>query len=166
MGWVEWNCLEIKSGGLEFWADLSGGGLGADMESPTKLVASPPSSPKKKKQKRAAVTTVLDPPPFVLPILVEQPSLSKNNSPESLMTNLLREDIEPVPEHQSAVGEASSIVPNIQTGAGDNTGMGFLKPPPTVEEAQLALDDIKRILRPPKKTAGYEDPRLDSVFHR
>jgi len=84
------------------------------------------------------------------------------------MTNLLREDIEPVLEHQSAdaIGEASPIVPNIKTGAGDDTGMGFFKPPPTVEEAQLALDDIKRILRPPKKTAGYEDPGLDSVFRR
>ena len=84
------------------------------------------------------------------------------------MTNLLREDIKPVLEHQSAdaVGEASPIVPNIKTGAGDDTGMGFFKPPPTVEEAQLALDDIKRILRPPKKTAGYEDPGLDSVFRR
>ncbi|KAG1866327.1 hypothetical protein C8R48DRAFT_772427 [Suillus tomentosus] len=47
-----------------------------------------------------------------------------------------------------------------------NTVTGFYKPSPTVEEAHLAFNDIKRILRPPKKTAGYQDPKLDSVFRR
>jgi hypothetical protein len=48
-----------------------------------------------------------------------------------------------------------------------NTVTGFYKPSPTVEEAHLAFNDIKRILRPPKKTAGYQDSKLDSVFrHR
>jgi hypothetical protein len=47
-----------------------------------------------------------------------------------------------------------------------NTVTGFYKPSPTVEEAHLACNDIKRILRPLKKTAGYQDPKLDSVFCR
>jgi hypothetical protein len=57
--------------------------------------------------------------------------------------------------------------PLYQNKPGQNdTGMGFFKPPPTAEEAQSAFNDIKRILKPPKKTAGYKDPDLDSVFRQ
>jgi len=49
-------------------------------------------------------------------------------------------------------------------GTRNDTRTGFFKPPLTVEEAELAIDDIKRILRPPKKAADYRDPELDSVF--
>jgi len=38
-------------------------------------------------------------------------------------------------------------------------------PPPSVEVAAKALSDLKRILRPPRKSgAGYKDPKLDAVF--
>ncbi|KAG2352589.1 hypothetical protein BDR07DRAFT_1498030 [Suillus spraguei] len=119
--------------------------------SPPRIDVSTPSSPKKKKQKRAKVTTVLlDPPPFVLSIPECSP-LCENNSFAS-MTNsprLEENSLESEPKHPSRIDIA----------------MGFYKPSPTVKEACLAFDDIKRILRPPKKTAGYKDPEFDTVFH-
>lgn len=46
-----------------------------------------------------------------------------------------------------------------------DTVIEFYKPSPTIKEAHLAFNDIKRILRPLKKTASYQDPKLDLVFH-
>lgn len=37
--------------------------------------------------------------------------------------------------------------------------------PPTVDEVALALEDIKKILNPPRRTGrGYKDPELDLLF--
>ncbi|OAX33158.1 hypothetical protein K503DRAFT_869721 [Rhizopogon vinicolor AM-OR11-026] len=68
---------------------------------------------------------------------IEQPPLWKSN-PFPSVTNLPREEIEPKPE--------------------------VLMPPPTVQEAELAFDDVKRILRPPKKVADYKDLSLTPSF--
>jgi hypothetical protein len=123
-------------------------------EIPAKInVSSPPSSPKKKRQKSEIVTTVLDPPPFLLPILELSPLCESSSEPEN-----------PI---QCVMEEASPPDLNISSaGAQKYTVTGFYKPSPTIKEAQLAFDDLKRILRPPKKTAGYKDPGLDAVFRR
>ncbi|KAG1732002.1 uncharacterized protein EDB91DRAFT_1084883 [Suillus paluster] len=107
------------------------------------------SSLKKKKKRRVTATTVLDPPPFVLPIIEPSPLCESE------------------PEHpsQCVMEEASPPDPNINMASAKiDTVTGFYKPSPTVKEAHLAFNDIKRILRPPKKTAGYHDPELDLVF--
>ncbi|KAG1780323.1 hypothetical protein EV702DRAFT_1043155 [Suillus placidus] len=124
-----------------------------EKEVPAKINVSPPSSPKKKRQKSEIVTTVLDPPPFLLPILEPSPLCKSSSEPKN-----------PI---QCITEEASPTDLNISSaGAQKDTVTGFYKPSPTIEEAQLAFDDLKRILRPPKKTAGYKDPELDAVFCR
>jgi hypothetical protein len=102
---------------------------------------SPPSSPKKKKQKRAAVTVLLvDPLHLVMP--VEQPPLYENNLFPSMTGLLPWEDMELEHEPGSTVGEASRS-PHANTGAKNDTGTGFFKPPLTAEEAQLAFNDLR-----------------------
>ena len=44
---------------------------------------------------------------------------------------------------------------------------GTFSPLPTIDEVALALQDIKKILKPPQKTGpGYKDPELDLMFQR
>jgi hypothetical protein len=48
---------------------------------------------------------------------------------------------------------------------GSAWGQGTFSPPPTIDEVVLALQDIKKILKPPRKTGpGYKDPELDLMF--
>lgn len=47
----------------------------------------------------------------------------------------------------------------------DATGGGSFRPPPDLRDAELALADLKKILRPPRKSEpGYEDPKLNMLF--
>jgi hypothetical protein len=47
------------------------------------------------------------------------------------------------------------------------TSKGNYTPSPMLKDAKLALDDLTRILKPPRKTgAGYDDPGLDSVLQK
>ena len=42
---------------------------------------------------------------------------------------------------------------------------GCFVSPPTLEDARLALADIKKVLKPPRKTGkGYKDPKIDLVL--
>jgi hypothetical protein len=44
-------------------------------------------------------------------------------------------------------------------------GLGTFSPLPTINEVMLALQNIKKILKPPWKTGpGYKDPELDLMF--
>ncbi|KAG2158958.1 uncharacterized protein EDB93DRAFT_1100022 [Suillus bovinus] len=139
---------------LGSWAKSLGHSGNKENEVPMTINVSesPPSSLKRKKRK-VTITVVLDPPPFVLQII----ELSLSPLYESKLKH----------PSQCAMGEASPPDSNINmASARINTVTGFYKPSPTVKEAHLAFNDIKRILRLPKKTAGYKDPKLDSVFCR
>ncbi|KDQ17862.1 hypothetical protein BOTBODRAFT_541926 [Botryobasidium botryosum FD-172 SS1] len=60
--------------------------------------------------------------------------------------------------------EPVSNVINASSGASSNASPPTMmyKPPPTIEAATLALQDLKDILHPPRKSgAGYKDPKLD-----
>jgi len=47
------------------------------------------------------------------------------------------------------------------------TSKGNYTPSPMLKDAKLALDDLTRILKPPRKTgAGYNNARLDSVLQK
>ncbi|KAG2108473.1 uncharacterized protein F5147DRAFT_773673 [Suillus discolor] len=133
---------------LGSWAKPLGHSGDKENDVPTKVIVSPPSSPKKKRQKREMVSTTipLDPPPFVLPIPEPSPLHENTNSPRE---NLL----ESKHKHLSQLARVDTVT-------------GFYKPSPTIEEAFLAFNDIKKILRLPKTTGGYKDLELDSVFRR
>ena len=49
---------------------------------------------------------------------------------------------------------------------GEQTCMkaGHFKPAPTIEEARLALEDLKKILKLQHTNPGYKDPQLDLLF--
>jgi hypothetical protein len=48
---------------------------------------------------------------------------------------------------------------------GSAWGPETFSPPPTINEVVLALQGIKKILKPPRKTGpGYKDPELDLMF--
>ncbi|KAG2114763.1 uncharacterized protein F5147DRAFT_770078 [Suillus discolor] len=89
-------------------------------------------------------------------IQFEEEKAKERNEPSPLHedTNSPRENLlEPEHKHPSQLARVDTVT-------------GFYKPSPTIEEAFLAFNDIKKILRPPKTTGGYKDPELDSVFRR
>jgi len=144
--------------------------IGPRQEVPTKTNPRPSPSLKKKKQK---MLPVLDPPHLIVMQILDQPS----NPFHVPVTNLPgSEDTEPGPESvdsPESENQLRSTIGNLLTDTGSNAnagteydaGMGFFKPPPSDEETQLAFNDIKRILHLPRKTAGYKDAKLDTVFH-
>jgi hypothetical protein len=79
-------------------------------------------------------------------------------------------DLEPT-GHDIAEGDSSPVAETGATEQGaQTTGIpstwpGSFSPSPTLEEATLALQGLKNILRPPRHGAGYKDPKLDLFFH-
>src|ERR1700691_960474 len=67
--------------------------------------------------------------------------------------------------NSSPVAEMGATEQGAQTAGIPSVWPGSFSPPPTVEEATLALQDLKNILRPPRCGAGYKDPELDLFFH-
>ena len=77
-------------------------------------------------------------------------------------------------EERADAGESEPPGYNIAEGDSANQGaqtveipsawLGSFSPPPTLEEATLALQDLKNILWPSQRGAGYKDPKLDLFF--
>ena len=77
-------------------------------------------------------------------------------------------------EYERVEASRCNVIGNANAEASENIGAsssgqsGVFIAPPSLDEAQLALDNLKKILRPPRTShaehGGYKDPRLDSYL--
>ncbi|KAF7969760.1 hypothetical protein HWV62_11377 [Athelia sp. TMB] len=88
------------------------------------------------------------------PTIIEAPARTGSQPPSP------RVEMDVEVEHGGcAVPEATRIESN------NTAEIGTFLPAPGLLDAKSALEDLKRILRPPRKSGpGYEDPKLDPMF--